>query len=177
MGSLIGAMVLKPLVSFMEGRGCFRMIDRLNIETKEVEPYLYRGYILRAPWVGVYLHQIWSSDPDHPHDHPWFNISWILKGGYYEFGVDGNSVWRTAGAVIFRPAQLFHRLAIGPHAKGGTWTIFIHFRRKRKWGFITPDGWLEAKVYGEKYDSTVEQEGAGYRIEGWLFPRVVEDVQ
>ena len=167
--------MLNPLVKFMEIRGCFRMIKRLNRETREPENYLYRGYIFRCHWFGIYLHQFWSSDPDHYHDHPWWSLSWILKGGYHEYNADGSCSWRRSGMIKTRPAEVFHRIEIGPHSAGSTWSLFIHLNRKRAWGFMTPEGWLEAEEYGRKYDSTVMQEGAGYKIKGHLFPVVVPD--
>jgi hypothetical protein len=51
--------------------------------------------------------------------------------------------------------------------------LFGHFKRIRKWGFWTPDGWLEAKEYGEKHGSPVEVEGVDFEIVGHFFPKVV----
>jgi hypothetical protein len=73
-----------------------------------------------------------------------------------------------------RQAQLFHRIAIGPHSAGSNWTLFAHFKRTRRWGFLTNEGWLDAKAYGDKYSCPVEEEGVDYEIRGRLFPRVVE---
>lgn len=166
--------MLSMLIRFMVNRGCFRMIQRRNRETNMIEKYLHRGYIFRSKYFGLFLHQVWASDPDHPHDHPWSNITLILSGGYHEFNVDGTGKWRRPGSMKFRQAQLFHRIAIGPYAKGNAWTLFVHGKRVRPWGFITNEGWINSKSYGEKYSSPVEQEGVDFEIRGHLFPKVVD---
>jgi len=166
--------MLPLLIRFMVSRGCFRMIRRRNRDTGEIEKYLSRGYIFRSKYFGLFLHQFWSSDPDHPHDHPWANFSFILSGGYHEYGADGTSKWRGPLSIKFRQAQLFHRIAIGPYSGGSSWTLFAHFKRIRHWGFLTNEGWLDAKLYGAKYSSPVEEEGIDYEIRGHLFPRVVD---
>ncbi len=166
--------MLSLLIRYMERRGCFRMIRRRNRETGEIEKYLNRGYIFRSKYFGLFLHQFWASDPDHPHDHPWANLTFVLSGGYHEFNVDGTSKWRGRGHLKFRQAQLFHRIAIGPHSGGSNWTLFAHLKRTRKWSFLTNEGWLDAKAYGDKYRCPVEEEGVDYEIRGHLFPRVVE---
>lgn len=166
--------MLSLLIRFMKRRGCFRMIHRRNQDTDEIEKYLNRGYIFRSKWFGLFLHQFWTSDPDHPHDHPWPNFTFVLKGGYHEFSVDGTSKWRGPGFMKFRQAQLFHRISIGPHTGGSSWTLFARFKRVRPWGFITPDGWMDATLYGEKYGAPVEQAGEDFEIKGHLFPRVID---
>lgn len=166
--------MLSLLIRFMKRRGCFRMIHRRNQETNEIEEYLTRGYIFRSKYFGLFLHQFWSSDPDHPHDHPWANVSFILSGGYHEYNVDGTSKWRGPWHLKFRQAQLFHRIAIGPHTRGSSWTLFAHFKRVRKWGFITNEGWIDATEYGDKYNFPVEVQGEDFKLVGHLFPRVVE---
>lgn len=166
--------MLSLLIRFMVSRGCFRMIHRRNRKTGEVEEYLNRGYIFRSKYFGLFIHQFLASDPDHPHDHPWANLSFILSGGYHEFNVDETSKWRGRWHLKFRQAQLFHRISIGPHSSGSSWTLFAHLKRTRKWGFLTNEGWMDAKAYGEKYSSPVEEEGVDFEIRGHLFPRVVE---
>lgn len=140
----------------------------------EIGPYIKRYYIFRSSWFGLYIHQMWASDPDHPHDHPWSNWTLILRGGYYETGADGITWWRPSGFFRYRQAEVFHRISVGDHSAGATWTLFGIFRRKRKWGFITPDGWVEAGEYGKKIGAPVELEGVHFEIEGHLFPRVKE---
>ncbi len=164
--------MLTLLTKWLDKRGSSRMIRRIDQDTGFEADYLKRFYILRTRWVSVFIHQFWMSDPDHAHDHPWDNITFILRGGYHETSADGTSVWRKRGYFRFRSGEVFHRLAIGPHSAGQGWTLFIHGRKKRKWGFLTPEGWLEASEYGIKYNSPVETPEKDYKLTGVFFPKV-----
>lgn len=48
--------------------------------------YLRRWWIIpKNPFLNIFLHQFLRSDYDRAlHDHPWWNFSWVLDGGYYE---------------------------------------------------------------------------------------------
>jgi hypothetical protein len=111
------------------------------------------------------------------HDHPVNSISVVLDGGYWEvceppeagvrfpefygrllhfvpfaqpadrellaaFGIH----WRGPGAVVYRRAEASHRLVI---PVGGTpaRTLWIVGRKRRSWGFITPEGWKSWRQY------------------------------
>lgn len=162
-------------------------------------PYLKRWYI--TPWSGwfrtdaegnpievgalrlwqrlfrvlpnVYVHQILQSDDDRAlHDHPWWNVSIILSGGYYEVMPDdwnprGQVATRRMGNIIFRRATAAHRLQLRGdyrgahwrkneaeigHTVGGQewhvplktcWSLFITGPRVREWGFHCPNGWVK----------------------------------
>ena len=167
--------MLETLTKWLDSRGSSRMIKRADPQTGLAHDYLKRYYIFRCRYFSVFLHQFWASDADHIHDHPWDNITWILRGGYWEFSADGSSTYRKKGFKRYRNAELFHRIAIGDHSPGEAWTLFIHFRRRREWGFYTPEGWLPADVYGKKYESPVQTQGSGdYVIKGMFFPAVEE---
>jgi hypothetical protein len=166
--------MLTLLTAWLDRRGSSRMIARVDLDTGVERDYLKRFYVFRCKMFSVFIHQFWSSDPDHVHDHPWDNITWILRGGYWEASADGNMVYRRRGFWRYRNAELFHRLSIGDHSPGQAWTLFIHFRRRRDWGFFTPDGWLPAEEYGVKYGAPVETQKQGdYEIKGMFFPKVV----
>jgi len=150
------------------------MIRRADRETGQIHNYLKRFYIFRSRFFSILIHQFWASDPDHYHDHPWSNITWVLRGGYWEGSADGKVNYRRKGFKRYRNAELFHRISIGEHAEGEAWTLFIHLKRKRDWGFLTPEGWLPHDIYGEKYESPVETSKSGdYEIVGMFFPKVV----
>lgn len=53
---------------------------------REGDWYMDRWYIIpRNRWFNIYLHHLMrDDDPTALHDHPWWNISIVLKGGYYE---------------------------------------------------------------------------------------------
>ena len=67
------------------------------------------------------------------HNHPWFNISIILKGGYWEKTEKGVK-WYGPGSIIFRSAKKYHSIWI----KDGidAWTLFIHGPLTKKFDFI-----------------------------------------
>lgn len=127
----------------------------LVIGPKE-DPYLLRWHILpRNKWFGVYLHHMLKSDYDRAlHDHPYANISVVLKGGYLEhvpgqtFGGQPlnlpsqpkNAFWRRAGSVVFRGPGFPHRLELPPGRD--SWSLFITFPRVREWGFWCDKGWV-----------------------------------
>lgn len=52
----------------------------------ETNPYLLRWWILpRNKFFNIYLHMFMRSDDDRAlHDHPWWNASFVLDGGYVE---------------------------------------------------------------------------------------------
>lgn len=109
----------------------------------------------------IYLHNMQQSDDDRAlHDHPWDNLSIVLRGGYIEHvfertPIDGVELpriiqkRRRAGAIVFRRAELAHRLELHTdechprdrmlHRFGlktrPCWTIFITWRKRREWGF------------------------------------------
>lgn len=140
-------------------------------------PYLKRWWLIpRNRFFNVYLHQILRSDDDRAlHDHPWWNVSVIFKGGYWEhillrdkdrtvlehcFGIDATRnktriLWRGRFAVIFRRATSAHRLELdrlgwSPEHCGSEdacWSLFITGPRIREWGFYCPQGWKHWKLF------------------------------
>ncbi|WP_226998586.1 hypothetical protein [Tardibacter chloracetimidivorans] len=109
-------------------------------------PYLKRWYVIpRNPLFNIYLHQVLRSDDDRAlHDHPWWNVSWLLAGEYVEHTIDAGGIHhrrlRTGGDFKFRSARSPHRLEIRPGTSA--LTLFITGPRIREWGFHCPDaGW------------------------------------
>jgi hypothetical protein len=117
----------------------------------ENNPYLRRWWLVpRNPFLNVYLHNIRRSDDATRglHDHPWWSVSVLLKGSYYEIvplnprnprGRTQRLFWRS-GSVIFRGAKHAHRLEV-TLPKANVWTLFITGPRFRQWGFWEPEGW------------------------------------
>lgn len=124
------------------------------IGTKE-NPYIRRWWIIpRNRFFNIYLHQILRSDDDRAlHDHPWWNISVILKGGYLEWtpfkGDAQNPSFKTrlAGDIIFRRGKSPHRLEILPGFEKEAWSLFITGPKLRDWGFYCPQGWKHWKDF------------------------------
>ena len=109
-------------------------------------PLFLRYYIKRGKQkgFGVFLHNYLHSDPEGVHCHPWWNISIVLVGGYLEHFHDGTSKFRKPGTIIFRTAREMHRLEVIPGIE--CWSLFIHGRWQRPWGFIKlPFEWYPYK--------------------------------
>lgn len=124
-------------------------------------PYLRRWFVIpRNRLFNVYLHQFLRSDDDRAlHDHPWVNLSILLRGGYFEHTIAAGGIERKellwAGAWRFRRSgRMAHRielLTIGNYVTTQPdnqqpltcWTLFITGPRYRSWGFHCPQkGWI-----------------------------------
>lgn len=112
-------------------------------------PYLWRWHLLpRNRWFNIYLHKVLRDDDDRAlHDHPYDNISVVLKGGYTEVVphglrwtadwahdehvADGNMAyvaqpphdrhWRGPGSILFRKAWEPHRLELPMKGDAMNW--------------------------------------------------------
>lgn len=103
-------------------------------------PYMERWHIIpRNRFFNIYLHHFLKSDYDRAlHDHPWWSISFILKGEYKEHTPKGKPKIYRAGNIKLRGAKYTHRIELH---KGPCWTLFITGPRVREWGFFCKDGW------------------------------------
>lgn len=121
------------------------------------DPYMLRWYLIpRNRALNVYLHKFMRDDDDRAlHDHPWWFVSVILRGGYIEHteSPEGRMVLRCRTSVFhvrspwwrrsigFRPAVWQHRVAL-PHTPDGgrvpCWTLIVTGRNVRTWGFWCP---------------------------------------
>lgn len=114
-------------------------------------PYLLRWFILpRNPWFNIYLHKFLRDDDDRAlHDHPWWFVSIMVKGGYVETTPKGVQV-RSAPSVAYRPATAQHRVTLHKNVDGSArpcWTIVITGRKQREWGFWCPRGFVHWKKF------------------------------
>lgn len=114
------------------------------------DDYLRRWFVIpRNGIFNIYLHEFIRSDDDRAlHDHPWWNVSFLLAGEYTEHtipagGVNIRTVYK-AGDLKFRRAVAAHRIEL--HA-GPTWSLFITGPRIRDWGFHCPLGWKHWKEF------------------------------
>lgn len=122
------------------------------IGTRE-DPHIRRWWIIpRNPLLNVYLHQVLRSDADTLHDHPWWNCSIILDGGYGEELPGNRFKWRNKGDVIVRGGKDAHRLIIISGWAEYAVTLFITGPRFREWGFHCPKGWVPWHQYVDKRD-------------------------
>lgn len=109
------------------------------------KPYMHRWWIIpRNRFFNIYLHHIVRDDDDRAlHDHPWVNVSIVLKGGYTEV-MPHASKWRGRGSIVFRLPKAAHRLELD---EDSCWTLFITGPRVREWGFLCPKGWRDWRVF------------------------------
>lgn len=119
------------------------------------DPYMRRWFIIpRNPIFNIYLHQFLRSDDDRAlHDHPWLNLSFLLRGRYVEHtiaqGGINHRVERKAGDYKFRTPRSAHRVEL---IDGECWTLFITGPRLRRWGFHCPNGWIPWEVFTNPAD-------------------------
>lgn len=136
-------------------------------------PYM-RRWVFNFGLGSIRVHH-WSAsdDPRHMHDHPWWFLTFVVRGGYTDVSTQGVPCLAPedcpydcekkpclervetrrdhlrAPAVRFRPALHAHTVEID---EGGCWTVMLTGKHSRDWGFHTPMGWLRMrrffKVYG-----------------------------
>lgn len=120
------------------------------------DPYMRRRYVIpRNRVFNVYAHEIRRDDDDRAlHDHPWINLSIVLRGGYREIMFTraprpGEPLpptierWRKPGAVVFRRGRTAHRLALLRDELDRPipcWSLFLTGPVQRSWGFWCPRG-------------------------------------
>jgi len=102
------------------------------IKRDDGQPYLKRWTLFN--FFGLFkirLHHILLSDYDCVHDHPWWFITWIIKGGYWEYepveqfekrcGIASAHYWmiinqvptyRGRWSLLYRPSTFKHRIAL-----------------------------------------------------------------
>lgn len=124
------------------------------------DPYLRRWWIIpRNALLNVYLHNIRHSDDDRAlHDHPYANVSIVLRGGYIEVTPKGRFL-RSFGSIVFRRPSARHRLEVIEDFD--TWTIFITGPRVREWGFACPQGWVPWQEFVDTRDHGSVGRGCG----------------
>lgn len=137
--------------------------------------YLVRRWIFpRNPLLNVYLHKFCASDDDRAlHDHPWLNLSILLRGCYIEHVPDfrGTSSphvrlgdlprrqkLRRAPALILRRGVSSHIIEIKTRT---VWTLFITGPVFRDWGFHCAQGWVHWRDYLAPGDKSRVGKGCG----------------
>jgi hypothetical protein len=110
-------------------------------------PYLRRWFVIpRNPIFNIYLHEFLRSDDDRAlHDHPWANLSLLLRGCYVEHTIAAGGIehreFFIAGMLRLRwTGRIAHRIEL---FDGPCWTLFITGPKYRTWGFHCPRaGWI-----------------------------------
>jgi hypothetical protein len=129
-------------------------------------PFLMRWFVApKNRLCNRYLHKFIRDDEDRAlHDHPWFNVSILLKGQYIEHTIDKGGVHRktlyAAGDVKFRSPWAAHRVELlkeYPSPQYGTspqsipsWSLFITGPVQHKWGFHCPESWITHHTFHDR---------------------------
>jgi hypothetical protein len=117
--------------------------------------HIRRWFVIpRNRFLNIYLHNIRGDDHSAPHDHPWWSISYMLKGYLCEHTPDGSKKWITEGQIRIRSPKYAHRLTTNSrlHIDRPAWTIFITGPVVRPWGFHCPQGWVHRDEYISRRD-------------------------
>jgi hypothetical protein len=94
-------------------------------------PYVIR-WLAETPWFSLRMHHWLGPDDARAfHDHAWWFITFVVKGGYSDVNPKGCDILQ-APAIRFRPA--LHRHTVQP-LEGGAWTIMLTGRIMRPWGY------------------------------------------
>ena len=115
---------------------------RIILDRAGKDPYLIRYYLLfkerRNFPINIFIHKIIKSDEEDLHDHPWPFWSFIIRGGYYETTLtskqEKTTTWYPPGSWIKVKSNHLHRIQLKSNSP--CWTLFIPFRREKKWGFL-----------------------------------------
>jgi hypothetical protein len=153
-------------------------IEKLIEYAKQTPYFNLEGYMQRdwlIPPTGnlaIRIHHILSNDNDRAfHDHPWANVSVVLKGGYWELMPEHENqdpaldkiyysrVWRKEGDIITRKATTRHRLELEDGKPAVS--MFIMGPYEQQWGFYSPEG----KVYWREYLNDWETQTATDKIQ------------
>ena len=144
--------MIKFIAKYLKSKGRFRSIlDRYGLND-----YLHRYYLMhksedevgnevREYSFNAFLHNFKASDEPVFHDHPWTWCSIVLKGGYWEHRIGQPRKWRGVGSICFRKSTDLHWVETDPFTD--TWTLFMHGKRQRDWGFIVNNQWIHWKDY------------------------------
>jgi hypothetical protein len=125
-----------------------RVLIRLREELGLPEcPYVIR-WRLQLPWGSVRLHHWLGPDDGRAfHDHPWWFVTLVLRGGYTDRSPAGAEHLR-AGSVRYRAALYRHTVIPDP---GGAWTLLVTGPQVRAWGFWVRDRFVKANKWFFRY--------------------------
>lgn len=138
------------MIDWMYGR-LRRVADGRKPDFVIGNDYCRRWWVIpRNKFFNIYLHQFLHSDDDRAlHDHPWWNVSLLLRGMYVEHTIAGRkSYW--AGSVRFRRPETLHRVEL---VAGECWSLFITGPVIREWGFHCSAGWKHWKEFVDDRDT------------------------
>ena len=114
------------------------------------DPYLERYFLFSLFGIRAYIHRFVASDPDRGlHDHPWDrSVSLVLAGGYSEVRPGAmRRLW--PGDINVIRGEDYHRILLDEGAE--SWTLFIHGRRTKGWGFLREGAYMPVSQNKDDY--------------------------
>ena len=98
-------------------------------------PFMRRWYLIPHNKVfNLFLNQFLMTDEvKELHNHPYFTLSLVFKGRYFEQGENGTKE-RRAGSFKFRSPWTFHRIIMVPGEH--SWSLFMTGPKFWTWGFL-----------------------------------------
>jgi len=159
---LLARMTARLSRLLVDGVACTRPPD--FVIGGQARPYLLRWWLIpRNPIFNVYLHCFRRSDDDRAlHDHPWLNLSLLLRGRYIEHTIaaGGINLRRELGAgeLRIRSPWAAHRVEL---VDGECWTLFVTGPRLRRWGFHCPTRWVPWEAFTAPDDKGAVGRGCG----------------
>lgn len=105
-------------------------------------PYMLRWLLFfKNHFFNLFLHKFVRDDDDRArHCHPWWFISFVVWGSYFDHSETGVT-WRRFGSIVFRRATYKHIVTLPRDLNGKPkpcWTIVLTGAKCRKWGFWCP---------------------------------------
>ena len=114
-------------------------------------PYAFR-YVFIFFGFAIRIHKwIRSDDKRNFHDHPWWFITFVLKGSYTDVYNDNNIIKQDTlkrFKLRYRPSNHRHYVDV---PKEGCWTILLTGRPIRKWGFYIDGKFKRPLKYFDKF--------------------------
>lgn len=141
-------MSLGFLTGYLPNGAPYEVDGNWGIFFSHIKGYMKR-LLIKSPWGYLRFHRILRADAGRDlHDHPFDFTSLILWGGYTEVRSlpDGSTVSHTVGIgdVVKRKAEDAHSIV---HVLPGTLTLVLGGKKRKEWGFYTPEGWVHWKEY------------------------------
>lgn len=114
-------------------------------------PFAYRWHAKLGAFSLRLHHWIGSDDPRYHHDHGWWFITFVLKGGYDDVTPSGEGHKRESlrvPAIRFRPSTHIH--TVESH-EGGAWTLLLTGPHVREWGYHVGKKFVRASRYFRRH--------------------------
>jgi len=110
-------------------------------------PYAYRWVLILFGY-SIRVHRwIRSDDKRYMHNHPWWFITFVLRGSYKDVSLNGVEYLKRC-SLKYRNSMHTHYVEI---PKGGALTLLITGKPMNKWGFWIKDRYLRPLRFFSRY--------------------------